>query len=83
MKTEVWFENVDGEFPSLVFNDGNSDPAVIVIPAIGEKVGIWQDEPSLGDDVYRLHYVVDVRHYVTVKEGEWTQEIHVMASDRR
>jgi RecA/RadA recombinase len=84
VKTEIWFDCVDDDRPSIVVKDNATDTALIVIPAIGEKVGIWQDELTEGTNTYILHYVVDVRHYirsVPVVFG-WEQEIHVMLSER-
>jgi hypothetical protein len=79
MKTEVWFDCVDGNFNSIKF-DNPGDATTLRIPHMGSKVGIWQIDEMEGTDNYVLHYVVDVRHYIVPVGGKWKQEIHVMCS---
>lgn len=87
MRTEVWIENaLDGEErKSLIFkSEGDTGP--LVLPAIGEKIGIdplWDDDFTRGTDATPLFFVVDVRHYFILREDQWTQEIHVMTSSHR
>lgn len=90
MQTEIWYEYVDDDTPSLIFKSNSIvvDTEAIIIPAIGEKVG-WREAP-IGAPHYCLDYVVDVRHYVTKvphREGStymiWQQEIHIMCSSKK
>ena len=88
MITEVWFDFQDDlgddDTPTLKFTDVDNDAVSLVLPAIGEKVGIRQVFPDVPDDNhYKLDYVVDVRHYLFKVANDWKQEIHVMYSSRR
>lgn len=82
---EVWFESVDGnteEFPAITLRGMEAER--VMLPRVGEKVGIWQDDFTEGTNAYPLLFVVDVRHYLVRNEkGENkvnAQEIHVMCS---
>lgn len=84
MKTNVWFDCVDDDRPSLKFTN-SIEAGAIVIPSIGEKVSIWPSpEQPEGSKAMQMHNVVDVRHFI-VDEDEvgWMQEIHVLVSARR
>ena len=81
MKTAVWFDDVDGRFETLKF-ENPGDALAIRIPHMGSKVGIWQTKEmkEMEGNHYALHYVVDVRHYVVQQGSKWLQEIHVLCS---
>jgi hypothetical protein len=78
IKTDIWFDCVDGGFESLVFRSDEVETGVIVIPAIGEKVGIWQDS-DMPENAVLLHFVVDVRYFISPE----LQDIHVLCSRNR
>jgi hypothetical protein len=83
MITEVWFQHLGDDAETLKFTDVDNNSTAIVVPSIGEMVGIRQVFPDLPDDPhYKLDYVVDVRHYFFKVANDWKQEIHVMYSSR-
>lgn len=80
MKISIWFDNVDDDdFESVIFEEPII-VATIIVPAIGEKVGIWQTEiMKNADSDYRLfHRVVDITHFIDRER----QEIHVLCSNK-
>jgi hypothetical protein len=84
MRTNVWFDCVDDDRPSIKFTD-TIEAGAIVIPSIGEKVGIWPSpgQPE-GSKAMQLHNVVDVRHFITDADDTGRlQEIHILLSERR
>lgn len=80
MKTEIWIDYQDDDTPSTKWT-GEVETGPIVVPSIGEKVGV-RPIPELGPDAKERHldYVVDVRHFFVETDGEWLQEVHVMTS---
>lgn len=85
MKLEVWFESVDGSEDKAIKFVG-TDAMMVIIPNMGEKVGIWQDDATRGTNAFPLYFVVDVRHYVSQPQGpesDWVQEVHIMCGARR
>jgi hypothetical protein len=68
----VWFDIVDDDVPSIKRH-------VMHVPRKGEHVGVipvFPDETPLTN--FKLHIVVDVRHYW---DAEGDQEIHVLLSE--
>jgi hypothetical protein len=84
MRTEVWIENaLDGEEKQSLIFKSEDDVGPLVLPSIGEQIGVdplWDDEFSKGTNAAPLFYVVAVRHFFIERDGQWTQEIHVMTS---
>jgi hypothetical protein len=73
LHSEVWFDILDDDTPSI-------KRVVRRIPCKGESVGIIPCFPEMAvPKEFKLHYVVDVRHYWD-EHGQ--QEIHVMLSER-
>lgn len=89
MKVEVWIDYQDDDTPPVIWKSTNDDvdAGAVVIPAIGEKVGIrpFADGP---ENTFYFDYVIDVVHYflkVPPWEGSggrkiWKQEIHILTS---
>lgn len=60
-KITIWIDYQDENTPSVMVE-------VDAVPRIGEKVGVRQSKGMEGSNVFKLDYVVDVRHYVTGPE---------------
>lgn len=76
MNQTVHFEDIDGVHERLTITQEEAE--ALVLPSKGEKVGIWKLDADM--TAYALHYVVEVRHYITT-HPEIEQEIHVLCSD--
>lgn len=92
MKISIWFDFLDDDTASLVFDSEKHGDNVnyIVIPNVGEKVGIRPLEVHPGLPVtkaVKLDYVVEVRHFIETEDDEFgvttfSQETHVLLSQR-
>jgi hypothetical protein len=76
MITEVWFTfRDDDDVDTIKFQNPSAEQ--IVVPCLGEKVGIRNMTDPPGKH-YKLDYVVDIRHFIFLEGEEWKQEIHVL-----
>lgn len=85
MKQSVRFHVVNTADSPVIIEEQDAVEG-LVIPSIGETVGVIPGSDKPDNDIYRLDKVVDVQHFVyRVNDGtgsypkmDWRQEIHVL-----